>query len=94
MAYQVDFDEFARAFRDRTAQRMVDFERTLAKAQSDVEKAAENARNQMGGEHRTPGTGYGTGQHTLRGQSQGSAHAQAPAYGGMPGQIRSVLRRD
>lgn len=35
----LEFDDFVRQFRERTAQRMVEFEKALAKAQEDMAKA-------------------------------------------------------
>lgn len=34
----MEFDEFVKQFRERTAQRMVEFEKALAKAQAEMER--------------------------------------------------------
>jgi len=36
-----DFAEFAQGFRERTAKRLLEFEKTLAKAQDELEKSAD-----------------------------------------------------
>ena len=38
-----DFAEFAQGFRERTAKRLLEFEKTLAKAQDELEKSADKA---------------------------------------------------
>lgn len=92
----VDFDEFSRGFRERTAQRMLDFEKTLAKAQLDIERAAQEAREKLTRE----GAG-GIGKHPMAAHPEprgyGSVHGgdgKAPRHGGGTGQVRSVLRRE
>ncbi|WJY62566.1 hypothetical protein CATRI_02305 [Corynebacterium atrinae] len=51
----MDFEEFSRQFRERTAQRMVEFEKALARAQERVEKSVE-APKQVVKQHSTPRT--------------------------------------
>lgn len=55
----MDFDEFARSFRERTAQRMLEFEKTLSKAQDDLEKSAREAREAQG---QATAARYGSGE--------------------------------
>lgn len=43
----LEFDEFVRQFRERTAQRMVEFEKALAKAQTDMEKTQRKPRGSV-----------------------------------------------
>lgn len=43
----LEFDEFVRQFRERTAQRMVEFEKALAKAQADMEKTQRKPRGSV-----------------------------------------------
>ena len=38
-----DFAEFAQGFRERTAKRLLEFEKALAKAQDELEKSADKA---------------------------------------------------
>ncbi|MDO5031265.1 hypothetical protein [Corynebacterium sp.] len=60
-----DFDEFARGFRQRTAARLLEFEKAMAKAQEDLEKsaqrAAESARANTGSAERRTQGGWGAG---------------------------------
>ena len=57
----MDFEEFSRGFRERTAQRMLDFERTLAQAQRDIERAATHARAQATQPNPAPRRGHNPG---------------------------------
>lgn len=53
----MEFEEFSRQFRQRTTQRMVDFEKALAQAQARVEKTAQGPKAPLPREtqHNTPG---------------------------------------
>lgn len=44
----MEFDEFVRQFRERTAQRMVEFEKALAKAQAEMEQPGKTAKKPAG----------------------------------------------
>ena len=79
-----DFAEFAQGFRERTAKRLLEFEKTLAKAQDELEKSADKAMQEARREV---------------GRRQ-AATAPRPRYGAAParsrnasGQVQSVLRR-
>ena len=81
-----DFAEFAQGFRERTAKRLLEFEKTLAKAQDELEKSADKAMQEARREK---------GQVGRR-----QAAAPRPRYGAAParsrnasGQVHSVLRR-
>lgn len=50
----MDFEDFAEQFRRRTARRLVEFEKTLEKAQRDMEKAATRAAADAQREVRKP----------------------------------------
>ncbi|WP_165241062.1 hypothetical protein [Corynebacterium lizhenjunii] len=86
----MDFEEFARSFRQRTASRLIEFEHSLAKAQADIEKAAREARAQQGrsqvgpqGASASPGKeGYG---------QQTACHPRQQV--GQSRQVKSVFRR-
>lgn len=78
-----DFDEFARGFRERTAARLLEFEKVMVKAQEDLEKSAQRAAQAQ-----THSTGQRSSQPSRpapgsRGQSRGRTR----------GQVQSVLRR-
>lgn len=75
----MDFDEFARGFRERTAARLVEFEKTLGKAQADLEKAAKQAAAEA----------RGVGE-----ASDSKGDQQTPKRKRTSGQVKSVLRRD
>ncbi len=99
----MDFEEFARGFRARTAQRMLDFEKSLAKAQEDLEKGAREAHRQVRqqGPGATGSAGAGSPQVPSSSGGRGydgfgrhDGHNSAPAHPQAPGQVKSVLRRD
>lgn len=50
----MDFEEFSRQFQERTAQRMVEFEKALAQAQKRVEKSVETPKPAATNYHNTP----------------------------------------
>ncbi|GAA1470454.1 hypothetical protein FQK23_03185 [Corynebacterium aurimucosum] len=80
-----DFDEFARGFRERTAARLLEFEKAMAKAQDELEKSAQRAAQAQSpteAQRRNPA-------------SRSGAHSQSQRQGrGRPrGQVQSVLRR-
>lgn len=66
-----DFAEFAQGFRERTAKRLLEFEKTLAKAQDELEKSADKAMQEARREK---------GQVGRR-----QAAAPRPRYGAAPG---------
>ena len=83
-----DFAEFAQGFRERTAKRLLEFEKTLAKAQDELEKSADKAMQEARREERQVG--------------RRQAAMSRPRYGAAParsrnrnasGQVQSVLRR-
>lgn len=53
----MEFDDFVRQFRERTAQRMVEFEKALAKAQADMEKSPRAGKPATTAPGRKPGSG-------------------------------------
>lgn len=85
-----DFDEFARQFRQRTAARLLEFERTLAKAQEDLEKAADNAKHQASAEAKATGK---TARRSAARPGVGRDERRKPQRTSAPGQVKSVLRR-
>lgn len=78
----MDFDEFARAFRERTAARLLEFEKTMSKAQEDMEKAAKQAAQDAQ-----------SATVQRRSHLSGARATQNPARRNVPGQVKSVLRR-
>lgn len=89
-----DFDEFARQFRQRTAARLLEFERTLAKAQEDLEKAADNAKNQASAEVKAAGKTPRTSAARPGAPARlGREERRKPQRTSVPGQVKSVLRR-
>ena len=83
-----DFAEFAQGFRERTAKRLLEFEKTLAKAQDELEKSADKAMQEARRE-----------EEGQVGRRQAAA-VPRPRYGAAParsrkasGQVQSVLRR-
>ena len=79
----MDFDEFARGFRERTAARLVEFEKTLGKAQDEVEKAAQQAAKEAAG----------GGAMGASGKAREAEDRQTPPRRRTTGQVKSVLRR-
>lgn len=78
-----DFDEFARGFRERTAARLLEFEKAMAKAQDDLEKSAQRAA-QAQNTNTAPG----------RTPASRSVQPNPRVSRGRPrGQVQSVLRR-
>lgn len=82
-----DFAEFAQGFRERTAKRLLEFEKTLAKAQDELEKSADKAMQEARWEKGQVGR-------------RQAAAVPRPRYGAAParsrnasGQVQSVLRR-
>jgi len=80
-----DFAEFAQGFRERTAKRLLEFEKTLAKAQDELQKSADKAVEQARRE---------------KGQVGRRQAGQRPRYSAAPersrnasGRVQSVLRR-
>ncbi len=80
----MEFEEFARQFRERTAQRMVDFEKALARAQHRMERATEAEQGRNRG--RQPVAGQPTPVVRPR-------RRPAPAPGHGHGQVQGILRR-
>lgn len=77
-----DFDEFARGFRERTAARLLEFEKAMAKAQDELEKSAQRAaqaQSHPDPQRRSPAVGHSQSQGQGRGRPRG--------------QVQSVLRR-
>lgn len=82
----MEFDEFVRQFRERTAQRMVDFEAALAKAESDMAKRTKKSPGKPG--------------EILRGQQLGGMHPPVLSTRKTPGRhrrnsgpVQGVLKR-
>ncbi|WP_347306002.1 hypothetical protein [Corynebacterium sp. SA-MJD20WY100] len=87
-----NFDEFARAFRERTARRLLEFEKTLAKAQDDIEKAVHDARDEM--RQRPPSHANGPADApTETRHAAGARPYAAHQTRGTQGRVKSVLRR-
>lgn len=96
----MDFDEFARGFRERTAARLLEFEQVLEKAEKDLEREAKR----LAAGHRAGSTSpMATHRvHNVGVQAGASAGTPADASAGAPGhsaqgrrpagKIRSVLR--
>lgn len=81
-----DFAEFAQGFRERTAKRLLEFEKTLAKAQDELEKSADKAVEQARREKGQVGRRQAAGQRPR--------YSAAPARSrNASGQVQSVLRR-
>lgn len=80
-----DFDEFARGFRERTAARLLEFEKVMAKAQEDLEKSAQRATQAQTHAERQGRSTASRG--VMHGQSQGQGQNRPR------GQVQSVLRR-
>lgn len=74
----MEFEEFARQFRARTAQRMLDFEAALARAQQRMERA----------------TGPGGHASTQAGQEKIPETSRRSRHAPGPGQVQGVLRRN
>lgn len=77
----MEFEEFSRQFRERTAQRMLDFEAALARAQNRME--------------RTGGAGQNGRQHRPQAAGQPMPARPRPRYVVPSGdrQVRGILRR-
>lgn len=84
----MDFDAFAQQFRQRTAARMLEFEKALAKAQDELEKSAENAARSA--QPRMP-----HGAHSELGVAgiENRRYPASPVQPRATGQVKSVLRR-
>ena len=80
-----DFDEFARGFRERTAARLLEFEKAMAKAQDELEKSAQRAAQTQ--VHPDPQRRIPAARGVGHGQSQGQGQGRPR------GQVQSVLRR-
>lgn len=74
----MEFEEFSRQFRARTTQRMIEFEKALAKAQERVEKSTAEP---------TPRTRSAASAHASVG------HVPTPRSGAR-GQVQGVLRKN
>lgn len=83
-----DFDEFARGFRERTAARLLEFEKAMAKAQDELEKSAQRAAQAQA--HANAPHTHTPGRNP---ESRGVPHSQAQGRGRPRGQVQSVLRR-
>lgn len=93
----MSFEDFARGFRERTTQRLIEFENTLARAQEDVERAAQQARQkavQQSAQKREHESYQSAAQTMAGNRAQGFGHANAPTRHNAQGQVRSVLRRE
>lgn len=87
----MDFDDFARQFRHRTAARLVEFEKTLAKAQEELEKSAKNAARQHDNQHHNAVDRVQVNQPP--GVRKSPGRREVPGPNAAAGQIKSVLRR-
>lgn len=84
----MDFDEFARGFRERTAARLLEFEQVLEKAEKDLEREAKR----FASGHRT-GSPSPAPAHRVHNVGVPASAPVYPAQGTRPaGKIRSVLR--
>ena len=94
----MDFDEFARGFRERTAARLLEFEQVLEKAEKDLEREAKRFATA----HRAGSTPPAHRVHNVGAPAGAPAGTAAGASAGVPvhpaqgrrpaGKIRSVLR--
>lgn len=94
-----DFAEFAQGFRERTARRMLEFEKSLAKAQDELEKstakAVQQAKNEQYGGREGDAVGHrqaaaGPRRRSSKSGSNGTAPMRT---NNASGQVKSVLRR-
>ncbi|MER0079531.1 hypothetical protein ABRP87_06160 [Corynebacterium sp. KPL2830] len=94
-----DFAEFAQGFRERTARRMLEFEKSLAKAQDELEKSTAKAVQQAKNEQHGGRDGNAVGHRqaaagTWRRGGRSGQNAAAPTrVNNASGQVKSVLRR-
>lgn len=102
MVVAAEFEDFARGFRERTEQRLLQFEKALAKAQDELEKSAEKATEQARREGAVPGRQASSGMAphaasresaTDRRRINGADMNTAPARRSGSRQVQSVLRR-
>ena len=82
----MEFEEFAKQFRQRTTQRMMEFEKALAQAQERVEKSvsAPGSAPTRASQHQTPPT-----QH----QTPHPPHPAQSRRGAARGQVQGLLRK-
>ncbi|AJK68052.1 MAG: hypothetical protein GX570_03985 [Corynebacterium marinum] len=77
----MEFEEFSRQFRQRTTQRMVEFEKALAQAQQRVEKAV------------TPPTAPLAQRETRASPATPDGVQQRPRPGTARGRVQGLLRK-
>ncbi|WP_034990529.1 hypothetical protein [Corynebacterium halotolerans] len=77
----MEFEEFSRQFRERTAQRMLDFEAALARAQNRMERATQTEQSRA--RQRPPAAGQPGPVVHRRPRPPGPGH----------GEVRGILKR-
>ncbi len=85
-----EFAEFARGFRERTAARLLEFEKAMAKAQDELEKSAEKATARA---HMAKQSPQSQTERRHLGQGQVAQNPAAQRYIGTSGQDSSSSRR-
>lgn len=88
-----DFAEFAQGFRQRTARRMLEFEKSLAKAQDELEKSTAKAVQQAKNEQRGGRDGDAVGHRQAAAGTWRRNSAAPTRVNNASGQVKSVLRR-
>ena len=88
-----DFAEFAQGFRERTARRMLEFEKSLAKAQDELEKSTTKAVQQAKNEQRGGRDGDAVGHRQAAAGTWRRNSAAPTRVNNASGQVKSVLRR-
>lgn len=88
-----DFAEFAQGFRERTARRMLEFEKSLAKAQDELEKSTAKAVQQAKNEQRGGRDGDAVGHRQAAAGTWRRNSAVPTRVNNASGQVKSVLRR-
>ena len=88
-----DFAEFAQGFRERTARRMLEFEKGLAKAQDELEKSTAKAVQQAKNEQRGGRDGDAVGHRQAAAGTWRRNSAAPTRVNNASGQVKSVLRR-
>ena len=88
-----DFAEFAQGFRERTARRMLEFEKSLAKAQDELEKSTAKAVQQAKNEQHGGREGDAVGHRQAAAGTWRRNSAAPTRVNNASGQVKSVLRR-
>ena len=88
-----DFAEFAQGFRERTARRMLEFEKSLAKAQDELEKSTAKAVQQAKNEQRGGRDGDAVGHRQAVAGTWRRNSAAPTRVNNASEQVKSVLRR-